>query len=430
MNLDRTIVALAGALTSACGTALGVPTPKPVYTFCEIEDNDLCSSPQILDASQAVIATGDEEARDFLFVTGKLQKDCVWDRRPKCMLRAYDKPAPCRDSTGAIIAGAFYEPSIASSAAGRLTALPVLSDGSVRLAVTSVQDGFDGTANGLANNGPHGERGAVKVNVFYRYGGAPPASNQPDEVYTADFLTGSDAFRVALRPPAGVTALDVVCDDDEGTVELCWDVDHYLVQNLIPSKPYSIRIVAAKEEETCYDIGALLGVFDKNCWLHSTDPQHAGCYAQLFTYAEVDGSLRFAVTGDSDYDFDGLHDLAQAEYRTFLRDIGILYGLEFVHRTGASAKDASAVYVPRYSDQIWADRGWMRGSPPELKYVHGVCGEYCVEITLAEHVSPSDPRRPFVVPLYSTSPRADLNGDGHVNASDLALLLSFWGQRP
>lgn len=429
-NHLRTAAGLAALAFLGVASSYAAPEAKPVYTFCEEEDNDLCSSPDIIDASEAVASLGgDESQRDCFYITGKLQEDCIWDIEPNCALRVYDKPAQCRDTSGNIIPGAFYEP-IIRSGKGVLSNVPVLSDRTVRIGVAANPDAFDGTINGLNNNGAHREVGEVTVKVTWTTGddGQPRGGG---ENYVFTFVNGSDAGRFAVVVPPGVTTVNIECCDDTGTQEVCYDVDHYLIRNLIPSAAYSIEVIGGLDHD-CRKTDTLIGWFDKNCLLHATDDDSGtGVYSHLFVFAEVDGTLRFAVTGSGDEDFNGLEDRKQQDYFRFLQRLWILDNFIVDYRQGASlcCDDGSAGDVTRYPRQLWDSYHFLNEfyGAPEGYFDHDVCGDYTIKVSLAQHIDPGN--RPSFPPLVILNgARADVNGDGFVNASDLALMLSFWGQ--
>lgn len=492
----KTAAGLVSLASLAGVAAFAVPTPAPVYTFCEEECgfdddgtprggggcvcNDTCFNGQMIDASLAVASGGDEYLRDCFYITGKLQADCVWGIQPKCHLFAYEKPLPCRDSSGVIMQGAFYEPRIAqTNGAGFIDNLPVLSDRTVRIGVAAIQDALDGTINGLVNNGAHLERGEVTVKIFYNQSddGVPRAASAS---YTFDFRNGADAGRVAFVIPSGIATVDVQCCNDTGEEIIGWDVDHFFIKNLIPSRFYAVEVVGGLLDtdccsnawipdfrggdkpipgNVCYDRTPLaIGWFDKNCNLlrcEATGVSNLCDYPRMFVSAEVDGSLHIAVSGGPRYyigpgmavnlptgdcNFNGFEDILEPELNTFLQYLNILEKTNYSITGSVSLKDCTAPQVNRYPRQIWDEYFEWNGMlhtygfeecaspvPPEVIFAHGVIGSYCLKISLAEHVDPG--QRPTYPPLVVINGlRADANSDGNVNASDLALLLSFWGQ--
>ncbi len=506
--VSATAFVLAGAAAS-----LAVPQAIPTYTFCEEEGNDLCVDAQEIDASIAVAMTGNvEEVRDCFYITGKLQEDCVWDRQPKCIMKAFDKPQPARNSSGQIVNGQFCEPLKATSVNGRILNLAPNSDGTIRLGVGAFIDGFDGTFNGLGQNEPHGETGEVTVKVFCEGDDDGPArgggSDDPDFEYVFRFVNGADALRVAFECESGVSSVDIHCCDDTGQVPICYDVDFYNVSNLIPGRAYCVTVVGGQSQEfdaridpvvdLLIRLGILpphvelpsilvdkiktdtkLGWFDKNCNLiggedgKNDDGGNPSPYSNLCVFADGDGNLRFGVSGGAgrfailimflsgwitdgpdsidlsilgDCNFNGLTDLIEEFYFFYHVLASILADFDAEYTPGASLKDESADLVIRYPRHIWEDEDRLicnllglgdveecppiplpAGFPPEFFFQHGVCGGYCIKVQLAEHVDPGE--RPDFPPAsnQSMSSRSDMTGDGIVNASDLAVLLSHWG---
>ncbi len=431
MQAARALAAKAAALCVCASTSQAIPQAEPVHSFRELEDNDLCPLAQVIDANVAVAAAG-EAARDCFFIVGKLQRDLIWDIQPKCAVRAYDKPQPSRDELGRVIPGRYCEPIIASGNDGRLYGLAPLSDGTIRLGLAALMDAFDGTINGLSQNGLHHEMGEVTLKIYFD--GAGQFAGEPDEKYVFRFTTGGDALRLSYVVPAGVASVDVMCCDDTGTVGICWDVDHYEVRRLDAGKPYCVTVVGGLNDD-CEFTDTLLGWFDKDCFQIGgqdgvDDDDGTDVYSDMCVFSDGVGTLRFAVSGKGDANFNGLLDESEYDYFDFLFITNVLEHTSYEFRTGASAGDDSAPFVNRYPREFWDEQSWAAGEPIEARYAHGVCGQYTIKIRPAEHnpdgsggsggeddggdtvIGPDD---------------ADLNGDGLVNASDLALMLSFWG---
>ncbi|TVQ32145.1 MAG: hypothetical protein EA376_06615 [Phycisphaeraceae bacterium] len=450
-EMTRTIGRLTSgiAVMAVVGVAstYAVPGALPLYTFCELEDNDACEVGQKIDASAAVAFTGFEESRDCFYITGKLQKDCVWDIQPKCGVIAFGKPVAARNSNGQVIPGAFVEPILAQGQSGQILNLAPNDDRTIRLGVSAGMDTFDGTVNGLAQNAPHGEFGEVTVKIFYNNGngagnGPVRGIDEADDEYVFRFQNGADALRAAFIIPSGVSSVDVLCCNDTGMVEICYDVDHYEINNLIPAKPYCLTVVGGLTYD-CEKTDTVLGWFNKNCELQSTnDNGGQDVFSRLCVFADGDGTIRFAVSGAGDLDFDGLIDEFQKDFYDFLDLYNTLNpGANFEFRTGASLKDASFGHVIRYPRRVWdgyitasgfpSPLGQLgAGYPPESLFQHGVCGGYTIKVELGEHVDLDSPNRPADSGNGDTltgPALADLNGDGVVNAQDLAILLSFWG---
>lgn len=245
MTLRARSMAIAGTLaTLGAASAAGDPQGEPLFTFCEEEDNDRCERAQEIDAQTAVAETDFFKARDGFFLTGKLQKDEVWDCEPKSALIAYGKPTQCFDEAGRAIPNRFAEPILATSLSGQLSDLAPLADGTVRLGLAATSDANDGTINGLASNDAHQEFGEVTLKVFFNDAGGPRGEElAPDETYVFDFQNGSDALRVAFQVPSSVSTVDVIACEDTGTVEVAWDTDFYNITNLKPNRPYCLTVV-------------------------------------------------------------------------------------------------------------------------------------------------------------------------------------------
>ncbi len=468
MSLVRALLpSLSAAAIAGAGAAFAIPQAIPTYTFCEEEDNDLCTEHQVLDASLAVMQTGGvEEVRDCFYLTGKLQKDCVWDREPKCQIRAYGKPEPARDSSGRVVNGEFCEPLVATSVNGAILGLAPNSDGTIRLAVGALLDGFDGTFNGLAQNDLHGETGTIIIEIFETFGARGTGSDDPDDSYVwTGLMNGSDALRVAFsaEPLRGGGTYNIFCRTDRGQTEICWDVDFYEARNLLPGRAYCVTMVGGLDE-FCQKTPIKLGWFDKNCNLLDTAIEGPHDLPTLCVFADGDGNLRFGVSGaqrrfaiplpreegptkqvPGDCNFNGLYDPYEEDYFFFLTLLEVLEVGSFEHHPGASLKDGSADLVNRFPRSVWDDElelvcglfpdfplrpgpcPLLAGQAPEKFFAHGICGGYCLKIELAEHVSPGE--RPTMNPdPFVMSRRSDMNGDGVVNSSDLAVLLSHWGQ--
>ncbi len=427
----------ASAAGAACAiVASAVPSsPVPAFTWCEEEDNDVCTSALVFDANDVVFLTGSEAARDQFWITGKLHEDCIWERETKCAIRAYDKAEPARNSSGQIVQNSTCEPLVASSLSGDLLGLMPNSDGTIRLGVTVPMDALDGTVNGLGQNHPHGEIGQLKIKVFCPGDDDGPArggagDDEPDFVYCWEFQNGADALRVAFEcDVAG--PVDVICCRDEGTIPICYDVDFYQIENLIPGESYCIEIIGGLTPE-CEKTDTTLGIFDKQWFLipgidSPNDDGRQPPYSKVTAFADGEGALRFAVSGRQDLNFNGLIDTAEDEFFFNLVRLNVIYDESFEFHPGASVKeDATRDLVIRYPREIWEMEEWTPGEPPEFLAAHGVCGGYCVQIALVNHVSESDRRRPDPMQSRLMLHRVDVNGDGVVNASDLAFVLSLW----
>ncbi len=408
-------IGLAGA-----SIALAVDLPDPVYTYCEIEDR-YSSSNDTFDSSETVSAPS--EFSECFYVTGKLHKDCVWDRQPKCCLVEFSKPLTAFDSSGRNLGlvEEVLQVEDVFNGGGTLNA-NVLSDGTLRIGVTSVFDCFDGTLNGLFSNGLHDDTGEVTVEVTPNTGGT--------ESYVFRFEEGREALRLAYVFPGASTA-EVVCRDDTGTKEVCTDVDFYWIQGLEPRELYCITQVGGKDYD-CNATDTVLGWYDKNGnqqggafgIAKSSAANNVPEYPELCVIADDLGDIRVAISGCLDENFNGLDDANEEDYLTFLEDEeyipddnNVIKGENYI--PGNSTKDGVGDDI-RLSREDF-DEYPEYACPPE----HGVCGCYTLKVRLNEHVDGDDDDDDFGG--GGLAQRADMSGDGFVDAVDLAMLLSFWG---
>ncbi len=422
----------AGALVVAawsCAIASADPQGDPTFTFREVEDNDAFARRQILDVDQAVVETGFEGVRDGVYVNGKLQRDCVWDREPKCALRAFGKPLQVYDEFGEPVLGQFTERVLAASSDGHLEDVALDEHTVLRLGVAAVTDAFDATINGLAQNGFHNEKGEATIKVFFDAPeGVDPAVDEPDASYVFRFENGADALRVAFKAPPGATTADVWCVEDTGTVEVCWDVDHFEARGLRPGEPYCVTAIAGLNEE-CLDTDVLLGWFDKQGFQiggaeGQDDNGGQGVFADLCVFADDQGVIRFAVTGSGDQDFDGILDAVEPTLREIVRQLFFVFDIEAEYVGGSSVKDGSGSAVVRLPREAWSALNLRAGRPLESSLQHGVCGGYTLKIRHVGHQTPDEPGPGEEPPRVAAG---DLNGDGVVDSLDLAIMLSNWG---
>ncbi len=425
------------ALVGAAG-AYGDPQGEPLFTFCEEEDNDRCEAAQVIDSQIAVSETDFSLADDCFFITGKLQKDCVWDCEPKAALIAFDKPVQCFDEDGDAIQNRFAEPVITKSLTGQLSGLAPLADRTIRLGLAATSDANDGTINGLASNGPHNEFGEVTIKVFFNDGGTTRGTAAPDETYVFDFQNGSDALRVAFQIPSGVSSVDVLACEDTGQVEVAWDSDFYEVTNLFENTAYCVTVVGGLDE-FCEPTDLVLGLFDKNCQLIQTSadaPSHFdGAFPELCVLSDDQGTIRFGVSGDRDRNFNGIRDGLENKLDLLKLLLFFEFDLTVEYTGGASLKDDSADLVNRLPRDVWRDDAVREffgdetaltcGNPVESLLDHGVAGEYCIKIRLGEHVDGNDGRSE---PEPTIREIVDFDGSGAIDSSDLATLLNYWGQ--
>lgn len=441
-NCQIKVAHLAALALLGGATAFAIPESAPVYTFCEEERNDSCEYPQYINAEDAIDEGSNpvRSARDCFYITGTLKEDCIWDIEPKCALRVYDKPQPARNASGNPIAGQFCEPILRSSDNfGWIRGVTPI-DGAIRLGVAAFQDAFDGSINGLNNNARHGEFGEVTVKLYY--GGFPETAGSRDAVevraddsYVFQF-NGNDALRVSFIIPNDVQIVDIQCCDDTGTVGVCYDIDFYHIRGLTPLAPYAVQVVGGLTPGCDYTkTDTVVGIYNKQCFQIAFDDDGGqDPYSELVTYAEMDGTMVIAVSGKGDADFNGLLDSAQDSYQFFLKTLRIRGHVppDTQFYPGSSTGHCECDDcggdgdVIRYARSVWDNAlyaAWFSpGNPPESRVDHGVCGGYTIKVSPAVNGS-SHPGGGSVV----DATRVDINGDHHINASDLALLLSFWG---
>lgn len=462
MHLHRRAIALAGCVVGSAAfmnVALADPNPDPVYTYFELDDmafgvaqgtsapvdNDICQDGFFNDLSEQIFVGNLADAlRDCFYIDGKLRLDWVWGREPKCAIVAYDKPELCYNAQGQPNPDP-REPVIGASTSGLLT-VPTVPDqpgappgsgpGTIRLGVgMSLDYASDGSLNGLLYNALHGEYGLLCVEIRWLDSTGnriPPAPPQdpfgPNQSVNVN-LNGGSACRVAFRTPSGVASVEIICRDDCGTAPVCYDIDYYTIRRLRPAELYCMTVVCGRDDD-CAQTDTLLLGFQKG-WVPTfgtpwDDDGGAGVFSELCLTSSpeegpngnIDGVIRIAVTGGgqgADYNGNGLSDDLEGGYFDFLEmfDLGMF-------RPGASLHDASAgrvIRIPNY-DHIGFPDHRLYDSYPQYQVPpgHGICGGYCIKVRRSNHGGPG------------SSP--DLNGDGSINAEDLALLLGAWGANP
>ncbi len=427
-NLKNLTTCFTGFALAGASVALAVDLPDPVYTYCETEQERL-TVPRTGEGNNdafmySEIVTAPTEFAECFYITGKLQKDCIWDRQPKCCLIRYSKPLTAFDETGRNIGLVEEVLDIEDVFNLGTTIWPVLDDQTLRIGVTSVFDCFDGTLNGLFSNGLHDDTGEVTLSL--------DPNDGDSEVYTFRFEEGREALRLAFIFPIAAT-VEIECDDFLGTKEVCYDVDFYWVEGLEPRELYCISQVGGKDYD-CEATDTVLGWFDKNGNrqggdLGLADGPLAGNvleYPELCVIADDMGHVRFAISGTGDEDFNGLLDGEQEDFFEFLEDEGyipddnnVIKGENWV--PGASTKTNPSEDLIRLSREDFDDYPDV-ACPPE----HGICGCYTLKVYLNEHDdAEGDDDDDFGG--GGLAARADMSGDGFVDAVDLAMLLSFWG---
>ncbi len=440
-NARYSAASLAALAVLGVSSAFADPEPDPTYTHCELEPNDACLGESGEDLSECVDVTAREPRQaDCFFITGKLQKDYVWGREPKCALVFYDKPEVCYDEDGDPQSTAL-EPIIASTTSGHITNVPVIPDGfgaapgagtgTVRIGIAVTSDVFaDGTVNGLAFNNPHEEHGLVKVKVF-------PAGTTTTLVDDGDthegsigcyefYFEGGDAARVAFATESGVSAVDVWCLEDCGVEEVCYDIDFYTIKGLRAKELYCLTVIGGVDYYCDKTDTQLLG-FQKG-WVPifgegmKDDDGGQGVYSQLCLFADQDGKIRVGVTGSGDDNGNGLCDTDEDDFLDFLEEFDLG---EFV--PGASVYDnkGDLIRIPN-DDNFGEDDHRLFDKNPDFQVPpgHDICGGYCIQVKLTNHIDSGD-ESPSGGSMSAAS--ADFNADSRVNSADLAMLLSFWG---
>jgi len=354
----------------------------------EFEDNNTPEDANIIDA-------------DCVYFSGKLQKNPIVDCEPDTFLTLFNKSNAVinRDDNGSD-AGNGWASGLTDLGVRNNGAPKPFGDGgdgliangdgtfSLRLGITGRPDGLDGVFNGLFMNSGHGQLGTFRVTVTFKtINGAPitpvgiPATAPLENpvVYEDEFVTGAEAFYINYTAPLGTALVDVQIDNVVESETVCNDVDFFVIRGLIPLCDYCITQVGGIDCE-CRPTDLNLGWFDKQGSLIDTDDNSGPVegYAELCIVADANGRAIIGVTGTGDNDFDGLAD-----------------GWE-----DSSARAPSEC--------------------PEPPHGHGVCGCYTLCIMVSgPHGSEAQST------LIEGATRGDLNGDGRVDAADLAQLLGF-----
>jgi hypothetical protein len=442
MSKTRNAAVLLAAMGLTGAAAVASVQPEELYVHVENEKMDSGRNDTWAEREYVSVSEAD---RDCFFITGKLQKDCIWDRVPKCYVVAYGKPAQAfvKNEQGIPVA-VVVEPIVATEAGGSLTTdvLPGADGGpgSIRLGVAALFDAEDGTINGLAEKGLHGETGQVYIEVDFDSGDDP-------EPYKFEFKEGREALRLAYLSDSASTAT-VTCINDMGMKEVAYDVDFYQLNGLRDDgeSTYCLTVIGGLDYD-CNETDTLLGAFDNTGLIlgglnpkidddgESTGNTGNSPYSELCVIANSSGVIRFAVTGSGDTDFNGLDDYGQLDYFLFLQNNGFdedddptyiedsfFPGQNYV--PGASLKNsAEAGDVIRLNREDFDESGYE--CPPD----HGIAGGYCIKVRFVPHDQEENgdddddgtPGGGF------TAASVDFNGDGWVNGTDLATLLTFWG---
>ncbi len=280
----------------------------------------------------------------------------------------------------------------------------------LRIGVTGYPDGLVQPFNGYPQNGPHGQLGEFQMTVTF-YDGAgeiiSPAIVQDANgndviidnpyVYTNEFVTGAEAFRVNFQAPramqgGGVTAsASIEIDNTTGLDPLCNDVDFFKYTGLVPFTDYCITAVGGLSKD-CTPIDLQLGWFDKSCFLLLIDCDSGpNGVAELCVVADTNGEVIIGVTGKGDDDFDG-----------------------YLTPPMAAPADGRAV-----------------DGCPDPSTHHGVCGCYTLCImTFDPHTGELVDRSPNDVlheQITDSMHHGDMNMDGKTDTADLGMLMGRFG---
>jgi hypothetical protein len=254
---------------------------------------------------------------------------------------------------------------------------------SLRLGVTGRPDGLDGVFNGLFQNGPHGQLGSFEVCVDF--------SDGTSYTYEDEFYTGAEAFHINYEVPAAAASVSVNIDNTVGHEEVRCDVDFMKLTNLVPLCDYCIEQIGGINCE-CRPTDTLLGWFDKSCTLilHEGEGGAVEGYAKLCAVADANGDINIAVTGENDWNFNGLDD----SYEGITDDRAPIECPEPKHGHGEAGCYTLKVYVT-----VPHDGSGMPGD--------GAGGEAALMQTALDH--------------------GDLNMDGKTDTADLGVLLGNFG---
>jgi len=379
-----------------------------VEKICDdYEPNDDCELPQ-----EICITSDDPEVEACgPYLSGKLEERVTPGCQPDTFLVLFNKQNQIinMNNNGSNVGNS------KGSGLYDITAANGLSEGNgtdrwLRIGVTGYPDGLVQPFNGYPQNGPHGQLGEFEMTVTFFDGAGEiisPAIVQDVNgndviidnpyVYTNEFVSGAEAFRVNFQAPramqgGGVTAsASIEIDNTTGLDPLCNDVDFFKYTGLVPFTDYCITAVGGLSKE-CTPIDLQLGWFDKSCalLLIDCDSGHNGV-AELCVVADTNGEVIIGVTGKGDDDFDG-----------------------YLTPPPAPLVDGRAV----------------NGCPDPSTH-HGVCGCYTLCImTFDPHTGELVDRSPNDVPadaLAEAMRRGDMNMDGTTDTADLGMLMGQFG---
>ena len=371
-----------------------------VETVCnDFEPNDECELPQTI--STQVCGP---------YLSGQLEERVTPGCRPDTYLVLFDKLNVIlnADNNSSLLGDG------KASALFDITAANGLSPGNgserwLRIGVTGYPDGLVQPFNGYPQNGPHGQLGEFQMTVTFFDGAGEiisPAIVQDADgddvvidnpfVYTNEFITGAEAFRLNFQAPrafqgGGVTAsASVEIDNSTGLDPLCDDVDFFKYVDLVPFTDYCITAVGGLSKD-CTPIDLQLGWFDKSCALIGLDCDSGPSgVAQLCVVSDTNGEITIGVTGKGDDDFDG--------YLT---------------------------------PPVLGPDGRAVNGCPDPTTDHGVCGCYtlCImtlnpatgALALAEKPEAVDPA------MVRSMEHGDMNMDGRTDTADLGILVGRFG---
>ena len=380
------VLRAAAALAAVAAATIAIADPgKPTYgTVYEEEINDTFETADVV------------SALDGPFLDGKLWARQYYHTQPDTFIGVVDKHE-------VLLAVDDNSSSLGNGKASALLGLAPIDDGegdtTLRLWITGRPDGLDNNFNGLFFNGPHHQRGEFTVHVTYhvddmgRGAEGGKAGGIVTESDTREFITGAESFRLNFFPPEGTTSIDVEIDNTTGRWPVCDDVDFYVIEDLMPLCDYVITVIGGMDVKTCEPTRTALGWFDKDGNLvRSNEPTfRAGAlHSQLSFLTDTNGRARIAVSGNGDYNFNGLIDFLEHD-----RNI-----------------DAPI---------------------PEAPTVHGALACYTILIDSLVHEDITGPTMPPGMPdlpydeIMNRLEHGDLNMDSGVDVIDLARMLNNYG---
>ena len=370
---------LAVAKTVLAIGACAVSDSGPQVILPDVEPNDTKEELVIVSAP----------ADPFILV-GKLEKRYAPDYQPDTYMILFDKlnNFVLTDDNGAIDKGN----GLASGLYGITDADGFIDNGddthSIRIGVTGRADGLDSNFNGLNQNAGHEQFGAFTVYVAFHDAGGSAVG--PTLEYTDEFIIGAEAFYINYIVPDGAVSADVWIDNTVGEVLNCSDVDYFLLEDLVPFCEYCITTVGGLDCE-CRPTDTLLGWFDKNMNLIDFEDENGPVpgYARLCVTADVDGRVRFAVTGSGDENFDG-----------YLDGQLLTPGAQGIGRAPAEC--------------------------PDFQLGHGVGGCYTLEI-IAGQPHDGGSTDPLETQIEEAMSNGDINMNGVTDTADLGILLGNFG---